>query len=165
MHAYNPIRIVDARKVNWVGKVREAADSKRNFIVILGRESDLEVICQELGCSPQLPERLRRWGIHALSEVLEPDGYSQLLSVYESFPVYMVEQLQLTRNHPPRCKPFLLYCEVRGIISDHSSLEDAGNSLLDYLDSFKRARIFPLAGIYRFKGKGWQRLRKLTVRK
>jgi len=162
MHAYSTLRIVDCREAHWLDRVTEAANSKRNFIPVLQSETDLDPLCKRLGCSPRIPERLYRWGIHALAEVLEPQGYSMLLGLYEKYPAYLVEQLNLTLNHPPACQPYLLYCEVRGIISDHPSLEDAGCSLLDYLDSFKRARIFPLAGIYHYQAGHWERVRKLT---
>ena len=162
MQPYENLKIVDCRKSEWVEMVTDAADSKRNFISVLKLKRDLEVLCEQLGCSPKLPERLYRWGIHALAEVLEPASYSSLLGLYAKYPVFFVEQLQLTRNHPPACQPFLLYCEVRGIISDYSSLEEAGIALLDYLDSFKRARLFPLAGIYQFQSDRWERVRKLT---
>jgi hypothetical protein len=162
VHAYETLKIIDCRKPNWLSIVTITADRKRNFIAILKARKDLAVLCDRLGCSPRLPERLHRWGIHALAEVLEPEGYSSLLGVYVKYPVFFVEQLHLTRNHPPVTRPFLLYCEVRGIISDHSSLEDAGCALLDYLDSFKRARLFPLAGIYQFQTGRWERVRRLT---
>ena len=163
MHSYQVLRILDCRRPKWLEGVAETADLKRNFISVLRTKKDLDPLCERLGCSPRLPERLHRWGIHALAEVLEPAGYSFLLGLYAKYPVFFIEQLYLTRNHPPACQPFLLYCEVRGIISDYSSLEDAGCALLDYLDSFKRARLFPLAGIYQFQSGQWERVRKLTA--
>jgi hypothetical protein len=162
MDAYKTLTIVDCRGKDCLKKIKSTADTKRNFIAIVNQPDELDEICDQLGCKTKRPERLYRWGIHALSEVLEPEDYAALLQIYEKYPVYLIEQLQLTRNRPPHCQPYLLYCEVRGIISDHPSLEDAGSSLLDYLDAFKRARIFPLAGIYRFRNGRWQRVRKLT---
>ena len=56
----------------------------------------------------------------------------------------------------------MLYCEMRGIISDHDTVEDAGLALLDCLDVFKRARMLALAGIYEFNGRSWVRVKKLS---
>jgi hypothetical protein len=161
MHPYSPLKIVDGRVPCWGKEALAEANSRRNFIVILQRPEELDDLCASLGCLPTLPEKLERWGIHALADVLEAKDYQLLLSLYRSCDLRLIEQLKITRNQPPRVKPFILYCEVRGIISDHCSLEEAGETLLDYLDSFKRAKIFPLAGIYEFKNEEWSRVRKL----
>ncbi len=161
MHPYSTLQIVDGRLSGWEKQVLVEADTRRNFIVILPKSGDLENLCSILGCAPVLPEKLERWGIHALADVLEVKDYQLLLSLYQAYDLRLVEQLKITRNQPPRVKPYILYCEVRGIISDHSSLDEAGETLLDYLDSFKRAKIFPLAGIYEFKKRQWNRVRKL----
>ena len=95
MHAYSILQILDCRESPWLERVAEAADSRRNFIPILKSDTDLDPLCDLLGCSPRIPERLYRWGIHALAEVLEPQGYSMLLGLYEKYPVYLVEQLRL----------------------------------------------------------------------
>src|SRR5688572_10720542 len=73
-----------------------------------------------------------------------------------------IEQITLNRNIPPRTKRYLLYCELRGIISEHDTVEEAGLSLLSYLDGFKMARLLPLAGIYDHGRGKWERVRKLT---
>src|SRR5256885_6359982 len=98
MHGYHNLRIADCREAEWLEKVTRIADSRRNFITILERAKDLESLCHRLGCAPRFPERLFRWGIHALAEVLEPQDYSRLLGLYETYPVHLVEQLNLTRN-------------------------------------------------------------------
>ena len=109
MHGYKTLKIADCRESQWLETVTRIADSRRNFIAILQRAKDLEPLCERLGCAPRIPERLFRWGIHALAEVLEPQDYSNLLVLYETHPVHLVEQLNLTRNYPPTCKPYLLY--------------------------------------------------------
>lgn len=162
MHANKVLQIVDTRKGDWIANLLAVADTRRNFVVILNKEDDLKILCQKLDCDPKLPEKLGRWGLHALADLLESGHYTQLLETYEHYPVYLVEQLRLGRNHPPRSKPFILYCEMRGIISDHETWDDACLSLLDYLDSFKRARLFPLAGIYNFAGGQWVRIKKIA---
>ncbi len=108
-----------------------------------------------------MPEKLERWGIHALADVLEMKDFSLLLSLYEHYDIRIIEQLRLERNRPPRVKPFILYCELRGIISEHETRDQAGESLLTFLGSSKRARKYPLAGLYEFKNSQWQRLNKV----
>jgi len=57
---------------------------------------------------------------------------------------------------------FMLYCELRGIISHHNTVEEAGLSLLNYLTGFNMARLLPLAGIYDHSSGKWERVKKLT---
>lgn len=162
MHPYSPLQIVDGRSPGWEKKTQAELKTKRNFIVILSSSDDVHALCSIVGCSNgHLPEKLERWGIHALADVLEIKDYSFLLSLYRNYDIRLIEQLKIECNRPPQIKPFILYCEVRGIISDHDTLDEAGESLLDYLDSFKRAKIFPLAGLYEFKTNDWHRVRKL----
>jgi hypothetical protein len=160
MHAYRPLKIVDARELGWFETLVPTARDRRNFIVVLKSSDQITKVCDILQCSDKLPERLNRLSIVALADVLEPADYTMLLVNYQLNYIYFVEQLRLNWNRPPNVKVFLLYCEIRGIISDHETLEEAGTHLLDYLDSFKRARLFPLAGIYQFQDGHWVRVRK-----
>lgn len=162
MQPQTPLQIVDSRKRDWLKALVMVADSKRNFLAILSEDKDLKELCHALDCDPKLPEKLGRWGLHAVADLLEPAVYAELLRTYEKNPVYLVEQLRLGRNHPPRCKPFMLYCEMRGIISDHDNWDEACMSLLNYLDGFKRARLFPLAGIYSFTDGHWSRIKSVS---
>lgn len=162
--AYRTLDVVDGRKPAWLEAVVEKADQKRNFVVILNEPEDLTALCNTLECDPEeLPERLQRWGIHAMSEVLETADYRNLLTLYRTHDIRLVEQLKLERNRPPKVKPFILYCEVRGIISDHINVESACTALLDYLDAFTRARHFPLAGIYEYTRSGWKRVKEFRM--
>jgi hypothetical protein len=157
-----PLKIVDAREPGLLSTLLPVANERRNFIIILKSADQIAKVCDVLQCSEKLPERLTRLSIVALADVLEPGDYTMLLENYENNFIYFVEQLRLALNQPPSVLPFLLYCEIRGIISDHETLEDAGSKLLDYLDSFKRARLFPLAGIYQFEIDKWVRVRRFS---
>ena len=97
-----------------------------------------------------------------MAEALTPDDYSLLLALYRDYPVYLVEQLTLNRNVPPKTKPIMLYCELRGIISQHDTVEEAGLALLGYLERFSSARLLPLAGIYEFHENEWRRVKTLS---
>ena len=162
--AYRALEIVDGSQPLWLDQVLEKADKKRNFVVILKETEDLQALCQTLECDPEeLPERLQRWGVHAMADVLETADYRNLLELYRTQDIRLVEQLKLERNRPPKVKPFILYCEVRGIISDHDNVEAACTALLDYLDAFTRARHFPLAGIYEYTRTGWKRVKEFRM--
>jgi len=162
MQPYTTLKLVDGRQADWSNAIRSAADSKRNFILILNSEQDLEKLWSALGTTNVVPERVRRWGILAMAEALQTEDYALLLEIHKDCAVYLIEQLTLDRNVPPRTERYMLYCELRGIISDHATIEDAGISLLSYLNFFKRARLLPLAGIYEYVDRKWVRVKKLT---
>jgi two-component system response regulator len=162
MLPYTMLKLVDGRDANWHSAIRLAADSKRNFVLILKNEDDLEKLWSVLGTTNMMPERMGRWGILAMAEALETNDYALLLEIYRENAIYLVEQLTLERNAPPHTQRYILYCELRGIISDHQTIEEAGISLLGYLNFFKRARLLPLAGIYEYVDRNWVRVKKLT---
>jgi len=162
MQSYTTLKLVDARTDDWETVIRSAAESKRNFILLLNIETELEKLWSVLGTTSVVPERIHRWGILAMAEALQTEDYAYLLEHHEDSAVYLVEQLTLERNVPPLTQRYMLYCELRGIISDHPTIEDAGISLLSYLNFFKRARLLPLAGIYEYLNGKWVRVKKLT---
>jgi len=162
MQSYTTLKLVDGRADNWEEAIRTAAGSKRNFILILKNEQGLEKLWAALGTTSIVPERIHRWGVLAMAEALRTDDYAYLLEHHEDNAIYLIEQLTLERNIPPQTQRYMLYCELRGIISDHATIEDAGISLLSYLNFFKRARLLPLAGIYEYLNGKWVRVKKLT---
>jgi hypothetical protein len=162
MQPHSPIRVIDARRPKSSDVILNEVETGRNFIVIVNDLSDLKAPCVKLKCHLERFERLHKWGVHGLGDVLELRDYRELMALHRDFGVYLFEQLNLALNVPPRRKNFILYCEARGIISEHDSIEEAGESLLWYLESFNRAKLYPLAGIYEFRDGDWQRVKKLT---
>jgi hypothetical protein len=162
MHPYSPIRVIDGRKGNVSARILHEVETGRNFVVILSDIKDLEESCEKLQCALDRFERLHKWGIHGLADVLELKDYRELNACHRNFPVFLFEQLNLALNRPPARKPFILYCEARGIVSEHQSLEETAESLLFYLESFNRAKLYPLAGIYEFRDDEWKRVKRLT---
>ena len=158
----NTLTIIDGRSPPAEAQMLEVANTKRNFLLILRAEQELEKLWAVLGTTTTMPGRLDRWGVLAMADAVSEDGYRLLLDVYAANAVYLIEQLVLTRTVPPRTLPIVLYCEMRGIISEHTTVEEAGLSLLEYLARFDRARLLPLAGIYEYRDAKWQRVKKLT---
>lgn len=162
MHPHSPIKVLDGRRTNIANAIVAEVETGRNFIAILNSMSDLDDPCAKLDCALDRFERLHKWGVHGLADVLELRDYRELMAAHRDHVVVLFEQLNLRSNVPPRRKNFILYCEARGIISEHHSLEEAGESLLHYLESFNRAKLYPLAGIYEFRDGDWRRIKKLT---
>ena len=63
---------------------------------------------------------------------MRAEDYQWLLSVYGAHDVRFIEQLHLSCNRPSGLKPHLVYCELRGVISDHEALEEARIALWKY---------------------------------
>ena len=156
------LTVVDGRAPPWKQAITDAAASGKNFLLVLDSESELEKLWSTLGTTNIVPGRLQRWGLLALVEALTPEDFDSLQKISEQRFIYLIEQITLNRNIPPRTKRYLLYCELRGIISDHDTVEEAGLSLLGYLEGFKLARLLPLAGIYEHGNGKWARVKKLT---
>lgn len=153
------VSIVDARKQDWEKTIAEELTQRRNFVAILNSTEDANKFAGMLNYSPQ---KLERFGIYALTDVLESPDYAMLLDLCGRFELRFVEQIKLPVNRPPATKAFVLYCELRGIISEHHSLEEATRTLMEYLHKFNRIKLFPLAGIYQFECDSWHRVRRFA---
>ena len=144
-------------KSQWEELTAEAVASRSNFIVVFNPGgAGMDPLMRILDCPPSLlPQRLCRWSIYGLTEVLDPEDYSWLLSVSDARDIRIIEQLNLSVNSPPRSKNYLVYSEVHGIISDHDALEQAREIYAAYLARFGRARLYPLSGIYHWQSHEW----------
>jgi hypothetical protein len=155
------IRVVDARSAGWEKKIEEATNTRQNFVVLMSSQTSAS-LSELLQCDPKYLQNLGKWGIHALHDVLEVNEYQLLLrSERAGDTACFVEQLALPRNRPPLLRPYLVYCEVRGIVSDHDDYAEARSALLQYIEAFRHFRVFPLVGIYDWKNGEWNRVRSL----
>jgi hypothetical protein len=143
------VEVVDARDKTLKAAVNGELLKLRNFVVILENQEDADKLRKMVGYSPQ---KLERFSIYALSDVLEAQDYSMLLKLCGNCDLRFLEQLKIPANKPPGTKPIVLYCELRGIISEHNTLEEATRTLMEYLHKFNRIKLFPLAGIYQLTG-------------
>lgn len=112
----NILQIVDGRAPPWRETLQAAAESGRNFLLVLDSEAELEKLWSTLGTTTVVPDRLQRWGLLALAEALTAEDLVFLQNVCKDRFIYLIEQITLTRNAPPRTGRYLLYCELRGII-------------------------------------------------
>ena len=75
---------------------------RQNFLLILDSESELEKLWRTLGTTNIVPGRLQRWGLLALVEALTPEDFESLQKISEQRFIYLIEQITLNRNVPPR---------------------------------------------------------------
>src|SRR5215212_1027284 len=102
MHPYSPIRVIDARRAHGSDLIVAEVETGRNFIVIVKEVKDLENPCAKLLCAMDRFERLHKWGIHGLADVLELRDYRELMAAHRDNGVFLFEQLNLRLNVPPR---------------------------------------------------------------
>jgi hypothetical protein len=156
------INIVDADQRNWLSKATEQVEQLKNFVVFCprGREQ-LQPLLSAIG--PQYePEHLEKWGIYALNDVLDKaDLQWGITQVEQGVSAFLFEQIKLPITRPPRVKPILLYCQARGIVTQHDAVKDAKADLVKMVEMYNRAHLFPLAGVYRWDGDHWDQIRSL----
>jgi hypothetical protein len=144
-------------KSNWEEEVRAALASRLNFVVVFNPIGcGPQKLMKILDCAPSVLSRLSRWGLHGLMDVLSEENYRWLISVCGARDVRIVEQLNLSSNRPPHSKPYLVYCEVHGVVSDHDDLESAHEAYSNYLEQHSQARRFPRSGVYCWEDQGWR---------
>jgi hypothetical protein len=153
-----PLTIIDSRARDWKKQVTGKFESGRNFIVLLADPSaEMSELCAALK-SPQ-PSHLvplQKWAVYAVRDLLELKQVQDLLDALDRGESgFFVEQIKLCGNRPPCVGPFLIYCELGGIISEHADEEEAKQALIRYFQTFMPAKNYPLAGIYRWDGKNW----------
>jgi hypothetical protein len=156
------ISVVDAERRNWLSKAKEEIERLKNFVVLCqgGRESLRPLL--ELVGSPYEPEHLEKWGVYALNDVLEKaDLQSSIAQVQRGVSAFLFEQIKLPITRPPRVKPILLYCQARGIVSQHDGVKEAKADLVKMVELYNRAHMFPLAGVYRWEDDHWDHIRSL----
>jgi hypothetical protein len=145
-------------KSNWEEEVRAALASRTNFVVVFNPNScGPQKLTNLLDCAPNALARLSRWGLHGLMDALSEEHYRWLNSICGACDVRIVEQLNLISNHPPQTKPYIVYCEIHGVVSDHDDLESARAAYSAYLaQNHPRAQRFPRSGVYHWEDQAWQ---------
>lgn len=160
------IKVIDARKDHWGKHIQKLIVNGRNFVIIMPHSQRvMRQFCKILGCYPEVPDKLGRWAIHALNDVLAPAEYKRLLLLHhEDHPLFFVEPLKLHLTKPLELHGYIVYCELRGIVAHYPSRAHAISTLRRYVKYFNRAGMFPLAGIYNWSEGGWSRLRNIYAK-
>jgi len=154
--------IIDARIRFWKEETARQMELGCNFILISASQPfELDQLGETLALSAaELPKKLTPADFFLLSSYVHPKAFDIVLLAQEGGnAVFFIEQLKLPSNSPPRCKPYLVYCSIRGIISQHEHLARAKQSCADYLTKVSLLREYPEAGIYHWRGEeGWSNL-------
>lgn len=132
----------------------------RNFFLILhDARHELADVSALLGCpGGYQPRPMEKWQVQGYREVLLPDRLQTLSQALEQGKsVVFFEQIGLlARRGAPSARPFLVYCDFRGIISTHATEDAARTALRAYYSRFG-AGTLPFANIYHWTNGNWAR--------
>jgi hypothetical protein len=154
------VAFIDGSAEGWEERVRHALHDGQNFFVLLreGAEQSLADILELPLHSLPAPETAAK----LLSSSRFIDQREFRLPDTKTKPkerVYHIEQITLPRTRPPNTKIYLVYCYVRGIISEHDLPSDARVACDHYNnDRFARSQ-YPEAACYRWENTEWRRTR------
>jgi hypothetical protein len=151
------VPFIDGTVPNWEERARHCLEDGFNFFILLpdGSQPQLaEVLALRLEALPQPKSKAE---LLSSSRFVEQKDFRLPESSAER--IYHVEQLWLPRTRPPLVKQYVLYCYIRGIISQHDLPSDARVACDHYNnDRFARQQ-FPEAAIYRWEHTEWRRTR------
>ena len=157
MEMWADIPVIRAEHSEWKARIGTAVQSKLNFLVV--HSGTAGSLGDFLGDSSWQPEKLERWGVYAMNQVLAPHETKTLLQELESGKgIYFVEQIKLPTTRPPNVKEFLTYCELRGVVGESESINEARTILSKYVSQNMWGRGLPFSGVYQWKHTGWEKL-------
>ena len=154
------VAFIDGAIDGWQERARHCLDDGQNFFVLI-RQGAEEALADIISVPPlSLPAPETKATLLSSSRFLDASEFRLPEHTTEGHEkVYHIEQLWLPRTRPPEVKPYLLYCYVRGIISQHDLPADARVACDHYNnDRFARSQ-FPEAAVYRWENDEWRRTR------
>jgi hypothetical protein len=152
------LSVIDARSEGWTEEVRLPLETGNNFFIILPNAPDfLEKLGGLLEVDPDhLPKACGRKRLFSLIAFIEEKDFDRMLAAHhDGALVCFIEQIDLPRTRPDRVRPFLVYCSVRGIISQHDSQREARESCAAYDDAMSGFKNQHEATVYKWRGSDW----------
>jgi hypothetical protein len=151
--------VIDGTSTDWESDVRQQIDGGSNFLLVLENKPDsISKFCNVFEMEPDCnPTPLPRYSLFSMSQYIDTRHFDELLQAQnDGKRIVFIDQLDLALNKPPRVKPYLVYCPIWGIISQHEELRQAKESIEEYAQTLYRFRPNPDAAIYRWVGGKWE---------
>jgi hypothetical protein len=151
------VPFIDGTGTNWEERARCCLDDGFNFFILL-RDGAQQQLADVLDLKPALlPQPKSKAELLSSSRFIDPKEFR--LPENSAEKIYHIEQLWLPRTRPPMVRQYVLYCYIRGIISQHDLPADARVACDHYNnDRFVRQQ-YPEAAIYRWEHTEWRRTR------
>lgn len=153
------VPFIDGALDGWEERTQHCLKEGHNFFILVreGREAALAELLEQPGSALPAPETVAQ--LLSSSRFIDQRQFRLPDTKGARERVYHIEQINLPRTHPPNVKQYLLYCYVRGIISQHDLPSDARVACDHYNnDRFARSQ-FPEAAVYRWENTEWRRTR------
>lgn len=152
------LSVHEAYRPGWEAELEELVAAGNNFFLIVPRDSPaLDQAARILELSADdLPKACDRRKLFSMISFIDPADFDRMLAAQEKGSLTcFIEQMDLPRTRPPRVKPFLVYCSVRGIVSQHESQREARESCSAYSDAMSGLKNSHEATVYRWRGNDW----------
>ena len=152
------LTVIDGRRQAWATELKDQIAGGGNVFVILPNAPDfLEELARVLEMEPsRLPESVNRHRFFSLSPFIDPKDFDVMMEAQEDGNLlFFIEQIDLPGVQPPRVKPFLVYCPIRGIISQHDHQSDARDACSDYVTVMSGVRTPAAAAVYKWRDNEW----------
>ena len=155
------VTFIEASQSDWKSDARECFEEGFNLFVLLPPDVSEQQLADALGVGlGDLPLPLTKAGLLSYSRFVDPAVFRlPEMQEHGKERVFYVEQINLPQTRPPHVKPFLLYCHIRGIISQHEIGSDARVACDNYNSDHALRRQFPDAAVYRWETTEWRRTR------
>jgi hypothetical protein len=154
------VAFIDGAIEGWQERARQSLDEGQNFFIVVADEQKA-ALAAILDLAPEsLPAPETTAALLSSSRFIDQREF-RLPNTRGDRPerIYHIEQLNLPRTHPPTVKLYLVYCYVRGIVSQHDLPSDARVGCDHYNnDRFARSH-YPEAAVYRWEQTEWRRTR------
>ena len=122
------LKLVDGRVDCWKQAVQKLFSEGSNFVLLLKNQPES---LRDLGCTLDIPEKelpppAKKVFTFTFSRCLKPTDFAHVKEAFNQHDlIFSIQHLYLANVRPPRVKPFILYCDISGIRSQHGTFEEA----------------------------------------
>lgn len=152
------VPVLDGRRADWIDAVKHLVELGKNFLIIL--RDDQKQIDQLRDVLDYSPPKLEKWEPYEHHNVLTNEDKERLKDAeVKHDPIFFAEMLKRPIVRPPRTKPYVVYCEQRGMIAETDHEDEAKVTCRSYAGELARQHQLPSARVYRWNGSEWEPLR------
>ena len=150
--------VIDGRGSEWEHTVSHLLSLGKNFVVILCDEASEKKRLREL--LKYEPTALGKVDTYIFKEILTADDNSRIdNATRKGDSIFFVEIIKRPETKPPKTKPFLVYCGLRGMIAEADSLGEAKEACVHRSTDLAKHRGYQDIKVYEWNGREWQPLR------
>ncbi len=149
--------VIDSKSNSWLEDAEACMKQGRNYLLLLPPEkSVVREFASRFQLAPeQLPQPLQQSDLAEISPYVHPCDFDLLVENLNAT-ILFIKQLDLPTTRPPQFKGWIVYCGLRGIISQHENPLSARTGCLDYFNKLLLLRQKIQAGLFYWGGQAWK---------